>query len=464
MDWISNVFVALLLTDISGTLFYAMGMIFRKIWFRKDVRLIRFQTLVTLYAYVVPVVYLILYVGRRISEHKYGGINLFFNTPRTIELFAILGWVWVALFLALLTYKLYRRYRWVAICKGNIPEEDEMIERCFSEICAELGIEGRVSLCRNDSVDMPCITYHHGMVVILPLNQYTKEEAEVILYHELCHYLEKDMPLRTFGILVTLLHVFNPVVHIMLRQMTLICEMCCDRMVCEKAAHRFSEQQYFQVIFDMLKTDRKRERYQLFALIDHRSHYERRVACMSEYHLSGGIKKGTALVLAACFLLGSSFTSLAAGAKVTGAYEGYAKETCERTFLDESDSVDQEVIAELARKYNIDPEDIVIMDDVNMEARGRTINVGWTVKPGKIYMSGGFSEDVGDQVKILVVGDPEDMTFWTGIKDPDNIMNCVEGNDIIDFTFDIKIKGRYYFFVENLSETESLIIDATIVK
>lgn len=464
MDWISNVFVVLLLTDISGTLFYAMGMIFRKIWFRKDARLIRFQMLVVLCAYVVPLVYFILYLERRMTEHRFSGINLFFNTPRTIELFAILGWVWLALFLMLLTYKLYCRHRWVAVCKGNIPEEDEMIRRRFSEICAELGIEGKVSLCRNDSIDMPCITYYHGMVVILPLNRYTEEEAEVILCHELCHYLEKDMPLRTFGILVTLLHVFNPVVHIMLRQMTLICEMSCDRLTCEKAGHRFSEQQYFQVIFDMLKPDRKRERYQLFALIDHRSHYERRVACMREYHLSGGIKKGTALVLAACFLLGSSFTSLAAGAKVTGAYEGYTNATSEWTFLGETDNVDQQAAAELARIYNVDPEDVVIMDDINMNGRGRTINVGWTVKPGKIYMSGGFSEEEGDQVKIVVVGEPADMTFWTGIKDPDNIMNCVEGNDIVEYTFDIEINGRYYFFVKNLSETQSLIIDAMIIK
>lgn len=423
-----------------------------------------FESIVVLCAYMVPLVYFVLLLDRQRDDNRSGTFNLFYNTPRTMELFAIMGWVWVGLFVVLLAYKLYRRHRWTMICRGNIPEEDERVQSRFLEICAELGIGGKVSLYRNDSIDVPCITYYHETVVLLPLNMYTDEEIEVIFYHELCHYLEKDMPLKTFGILISLLHVFNPAVHIMLRQMTLFCEMSCDRLVCEKAKHRFSEQQYFQVIFDMLKEDNKRERFQLFALVDDRSNYERRVAAMSEYHVSGGIRKSMSLMLAAVFLLGSSFTSLAAGAGVSGAYEGYAEATSEWSSKGEINSIDQQAIIELAKTYNLDPEDIVIMDDINMDGRGRTVDIDWNVRAGKTYMSVGFTEEVGDEVTIFVVGDPADITFWTGLKDPDNIMNYVEGNDIVDATFEIEMKGRYYFFVKNWSETEDLAINATIVK
>lgn len=464
MDWVSNLFIALLMTDISGTLFYIIGMIFRKIWFKKDVRLVRFETIVVLGAYTVPLVYFVLQIGRWIEKGRHSSINLFYNTPRTMELFTILGWVWVELFLILLAYKLYCRHRWIMVCRGNIPEEDEMTKRRFKEICAELGIEGKVALCRNDSIEVPCITYYHGTVVILPLNKYTEEEVEIILYHELCHYLERDLPLRTFGIVVTLLHVFNPIVHIMSRHMTLVCEMSCDRLVCERAKNRFTEQHYFQVIFDMLKGDRKRERYQLFALVDDRTNYERRVACMSQFHMSGGIKKSAALVLAACFLLGSSFTSLAAGVKMTGVYEGYAEETSVKNSLENIDSENQKAIEEMARLYNLDPDNIVMMDDINMEGRGRTINIEWEMDAGETFMSGGFTESEGNFVEVRVVGDPKDVSYQTGIKDPDNIMNYVEGNDIVDFTYEVPVNGRYYFFVVNLSKTESLHINALIVK
>lgn len=464
MDWISNLFCALLLTNISGTLFYVIGIIFRKIWFRRDVRLIRFSTTVILCAYVMPVVYFIIWIDRQVKGSQNGSINMFYNTPQTIEVFAMMGWVWIILFLLLLTYKLYRRHQWIMVCKGNIPEEDEATKRCFSEICAELGIEGKVALCRNDSVDMPCITYYQGMVVILPLDRYTEEETEIILYHELCHYVEKDMALKAFGIIISLLHVFNPIVHIMLRHMTLICEMCCDRMVCERAVKRFSEKQYFQTIFNMLNEDKKRERYQLFALADDRSNYERRVAAMSEYRIKGGFKKGAAMIMAVTFLLGSSFSSLAAGAELVDAYEGYAEGTQVRTSYEDVDAADRAAMEEVARIYNLDPDDIVMMDDINMNGRGRTIQFEWNVLAGKTFMSGGFTEDVGDVVEGRVVGDPSDRTFQTGLKDPDNIMHCAEGNDIVDFRHEIEDEGRYYFFVINPSETEDLGITALIVK
>lgn len=464
MDWISNLFIALLMTDISGTLFYAIGIIFRKIWFKKDARLIRFMTIAVLCSYVVPLTYFVLRISRRINENMYSSVNPFYNTPRIMELCQFLGCVWIVLFLALLSYKLFCRYRWAMICRGNIPEEDEMTKRRFTEICTELGIEGKVSLYRNDSVNVPCITYHHGMVVILPLVQYTEEEVEIILYHELCHYLEKDMPLKTFGILITLLHVFNPAVHFMLKQMSLVCEMSCDRLACEKATHRFTQQHYFQVIFDMMKPDKKRRRYQLFALVDDRTNYERRVACMSEYRMSGGMKKSAALVLAACFLLGSSFTSLAVGAKMTSVYEGYAEATSVKSSMEDIDAIDRAAINDLAKRYNLDPDDIVIMDDVNMNGRGRTIDIEWNVKEGKTYMSTGFLVDEGIEVHGLVAADPTDITFQTGIKDMDNIMNYVEGSDIVDFVYTAPVDGRYYFFVINSSETEKLHIEATIAK
>lgn len=464
MDWVSNLFIALLMTDISGTLFYIIGVIFRKVWFKKDARLIRFVTIVILCSYVVPLVYFVLQAERWINENMHSSINLFYNTPRTMEVFEVLGCVWIALFLMLLAYKLVCRHRWAMICRGNITEEDEMTKRRFTEICRELGIEGKISLCRNDSVSVPCITYHHGMVVILPFVQYTEDEVEIILYHELCHYLEKDMPLKTFGILIALLHVFNPLVHLMLKQMSLMCEISCDRLACEKAKDRFTQQHYCQVILNMMKTDTKRCRYQLFALVDDRTNYERRVACMSEYRMSGGIRKSVALGLAACFLLGSSFTSLAIGAKMTDVYEGYAEDTSVKSSIGDIDAADLKAMNELASMYHLDPNDIVIMDDINMEGRGRTIDIEWNVTAGKTFMSAGFLEDEGREVKGLVVGDPMDITFQTGIKDTDNIMNYAEGSDTVDFTYEIPENGRYYFFVVNLCETRDLHIDAMIAR
>lgn len=467
MDWISNLFIALLFTDITGTLFFFIGLLFKWTLFRNDVKFFRFLTIATLCGYTVPFVYIILYVSRRIITALSGrsNANLFYNTPTTIELFAKLGLIWLTMFLALFAFRLYRGYWWNYTCRGNIPEEDEMVEQRFRDICTELGIEeGKISLYRNDSVDIPCITYWHGPAVILPLVKLKRKEVDVILYHELCHYLEKDLRLKRWSIIVTLIHAFNPIAHILLEQMNLVCEECCDRMACEKGEQNFTMGEYFKVIRDLLLTKGKRERYQLFALFDTKSNYERRVMLMSNYILHGSMKKGMTLVLSVCFLLGSSITALAAGNELTDTYTGITKETSEITSDSAADNMDEEVFEELCRAYDLDPDKVVMMGDDSVELYDLVNVVKWDVPPDTTYMTSGFKESEGDMVSIAVAADPDDITFQTGIKDPKQIMHYVEGEDQVSHTFEIKIAGRYYFFVTNLSEEEELYIEATVIK
>ena len=177
MDWASNLFVVLFLTNITGTIFFFAGRLFKQ-QTERDVVFLRFLTKATLFAYLVPFVYIILYLGRRLRTITMkNDINLFYNTPLTWELYAVLGCVWVGLFLMLLGYRLYRRRSLVELCRGNISEEDEKITRAFEDVCTGLGIGGEVSLCRNDSVSVPCITYYHGFIVILPLKNYTEKRS-----------------------------------------------------------------------------------------------------------------------------------------------------------------------------------------------------------------------------------------------------------------------------------------------
>lgn len=471
MDWASNLFIALLLTDITGTIFFLVGELFKRM-FKTDVRFQRFLTKVILYAYLIPFVYIILYLDRRFRVAKLeSNINLFYSTPAILLVNAVLGCIWIGLFLVLLAYRLYRRYGWIQICKGNIPEEDEKIFKVFTDICTELGIKGKISVCRNDSVHMPCITYYHGFTIILPLIRYTEEEARVILYHELCHYLNGDLYLKTVSIIVTLLHVFNPAVHRLMDDMDLICEKYCDRVTCEKGLNAFTEAEYFKMILRLLMDDGKKDKYQLFALADEKSNYERRVECMLGYHKRGGLKKGTAVVLSVCFLLGNSVTSLAAGDGVAMTY----KELADRTSVMRTDAVsavdgessgigsEEDVLQELSKVYNIDPNKVVMEDD-DVELYVKVRQITWTIDPGYTYVSSGFSQDEGDIVCITCEGDPEDVDYQMGIKDPDCIMRYVEGSGKIHHDFTIEIAGRHYFFVINPSETETLHIEAAIVR
>lgn len=477
MNWASNLFVLLFMLDITGTIFFLIGGIFRKL-IKNDVVFLRFLTKTTLYAYLVPFVYVILYLTKRIEaislESNY---NLFYNTPLILELNAVLGCIWIVLFLVLLIYRLYRRYRWVQICRGNIPEEDDKVMQVFAQTCAGLGIDGKVSLCRNDSIDTPCITRYHGYIVMLPLVRYTEEEVRIIFYHELCHYLNGDLYLKATGCIVALLHVFNPAVHILMKQLDLICEQCCDRAACKKGKEIFTKQEYFRIILKSVVGGSRNDRYQLFALADDKSNYERRVEYMFGYHENGGLKKGSAIVLAVSFLLGSSITSLAAGDGLTDSYRDLANNTgvvstyepIEADILevaaDSADVTDEEVIEFMAKTFGLDPEKIIIVDDgIEPYGDNEPWHITWTIEPEYTYMSSGFKQVVGDVVNVIVYGTPEDQEYRMGIMDPKLTMWCVEGSGKLDMRYTVEIKGRHYFFVTNLNKTDDLHVEAYIFR
>ncbi|MCM1122735.1 MAG: M56 family metallopeptidase [Eubacterium sp.] len=470
MDWISNLFVVLLLTDLTGTIFFMVSEALKRIPLGRDIRFQRFLTDVTLCSFLVPFVYFVMYVDKRMHTIELeSNINLFYDTPWIRVANAALGCVWVGLFLGLLSYRLYRRCKWAMTCRGNIPEEDETVTRVFEKVSAELGISGKVSLYRNDSVDIPCITYHHGFVVMLPLIRYTEEQAEVIFYHELCHFLNHDMYVKTIGSIVALLHVFNPAVHYMLDEMDLLCEEYCDGVACEKGKVAFTREKYFQTILDLLLTDGRKEKYQLFALVDSRSNYERRVEYMLYNHKHGGIKKGAALLMAACFLFGSSTSALAAGNGVANVYQELAESTSVKkdAVVDDVNFIcntDDKVLLELMRVYDLDPDNVVMTDDEIIVGPHRSSrNITWTIPAATTYMTSGFKVDVGDKIYAMVVGVPEDIDYETGIKDPESIMYYTTGSGVTGFEYEVVLKGRHYFFVSNLSETEELHVDATVI-
>ena len=259
--------------------------------------------------------------------------------------------------------------------------------------------------------------------------------------------------------------------------MDLLCEERCDRVACEKGKSIFTRAEYFRVILESLVTDGKRERYQLFKLVDDKTNYERRVEYMMGYHEHGGIKKGTALVLSVCFLLGSGFTSLAAGGGVTVAYEELAKATSVRTadvmevsanpgIAVDLNNINEEVRMESARAYNLNPEDVIIVDFPEPYIFGDDtfINLTWTIPKGKTYMSTGFTQEVGDAVSAMVVGTPDNIEYEFGIKDPKQIMRYAEGDGTCSHEFEIKIKGRHYFYITNRSDTEELHVEVSIIR
>lgn len=466
MECIINLFIALIMTDITGTIFYLMGLLFWKIWFQRDVVWKRFCLRIVLAAYSVPVVFGIIYVKRLVQWRGAGeleGFTIFYSTPRVRMILYLMGCLWFTIVIIVLLIKLYRYLGWRKICLGNIPEEDEETQELFDRICGELGLTGKVSLCRNDMISVPCITRCRGAAIVLPFVKYTRDQAEVVFYHELCHYAERDMWIKNLTVLIGILHGFNPLVHISTKQVQLVCEESCDRLACKRGESAFSSWRYFQIIFNMMQEGQRMEHYELFLLFDSELDYERRVKCMCNSHGRKHLKKGLAVALSVCFLLGSSLTAYAAGDALAGECTGMSWGTNEYTTIGTVDAEMEQFMME----NNLDPSKVTIIpvedDLLDGVERGLT-TFDWQIPAGGTFMSSGFRAYEGDEVAVSATGYPEDIEYRIGLKDPDDIMHYLGGTGVVAGKVIIQEDGRHYFFISNMSETETLDVQASLVK
>lgn len=202
---------------------------------------------------------------------------------------------------------------------------------------------------------------------------------------------------------------------------------------------------------------------------------------MFDYHKHGKMKKGAALVVAACFLLGSSASALAAGNGVAKAYQGLAADTSVKEFTkadvlysdeDLGDAVSLSVDAGwensevnlITKPYDLDPDKVVMTGDEVIIGPGReTRGITWTIPAGMTFMTSGFKVKTGDRMSAMVVPTPDDIEYETGFKDGKDIMHCVLITGINGVVYTVEDDGRHYFYITNPSETEELHIEASVI-
>lgn len=465
MEWITNLSIALLLTDMTGTIFLCVGLYFWNRWFEGRVLWKRFCLRVILIAYSVPVVYAMTCLKFRVKMKIFGEENktcLYYATPKVKTILYVFGCVWIIAMILLMVFHLYRYLKWREVCMGNIPEEDENIQKLFDAICEQMGIAGKIQLCRNDLIEIPCYTSCGGSTVMLPFIVYTEDEARLVLSHELGHYKEKDMWLKSWCMAVKFIHGFNPGAYFVLEWAMLICEESCDRLVCGMNEVKAHEKQYFQTIFDMMQTGKQKDRPHLFALFNTAKNYERRVLCMRMELEGKKMKKSVVVALSACFILGSSMTAWAAGDALTNSYEDMVKETCDYKL----DATEQKHLEEFALENGIDS-DSIVMVDMDLDnlgiARGTTF-LEWDIPAGKTFMTTGFRMQEGSELTVALQGTPEDMEYWTGINDNFDYSIYVVGKGTMTHTFEIQESSRYFFFIMNPSEDEEIHVEGTFMK
>ena len=86
-------------------------------------------------------------------------------------------------------------------------------------------------LYRSPYVTTPMLIGIFNPEIILPDREYSDEQLQSILQHELTHLRRKDVAVKWLSLLACALHWFNPIVWLMRREIERVCELACDEAV-----------------------------------------------------------------------------------------------------------------------------------------------------------------------------------------------------------------------------------------
>jgi beta-lactamase regulating signal transducer with metallopeptidase domain len=84
---------------------------------------------------------------------------------------------------------------------------------------------------RNPNVQTPMLIGFFTPAIVLPDIDYSTQELDNILMHELTHYRRRDLRIKWLSVIVGAIHWFNPIVWIFRREISRICELACDEAV-----------------------------------------------------------------------------------------------------------------------------------------------------------------------------------------------------------------------------------------
>lgn len=216
--------------------------------------------------------------------------------------------IWLAAALGLLLRKVtiyqgFIRY----IQAGLTPVSNmEMLDR-LSAAAEQMGVKKPVELCVNPLISSPLLIGFFHPCIVLPSADIPQKDFHYIVLHELIHYQRRDMLYKWLVQATVCLHWFNPLVHLMSREITKACEFSCDeavlvRMGCDSA------QEYGRTLLDaMAAVGRYREDFGAVTLSGNKQLLKERLGAIMRFK-----RKSTAIrlltgALTLCMVLGAIF-------------------------------------------------------------------------------------------------------------------------------------------------------------
>ncbi len=231
--------------------------------------------------------------------------------------------VWLAAALGLLIRKVTIYQDFVRYIKAGLTQvsDTEILDR-LSGVAERAGIRRPIELCVNPLVSSPLLIGFFCPCIVLPKVDISERDFQYIVLHELTHYKRRDMFYKWLVQITVCMHWFNPLVHLMCREITKACEFSCDEAVLEKTGCD-SAQDYGKTLLDaMAAVGRYRENLGAVTLSENKRLLKERLGAIMNFRRKTKAMRFLTGALTLGVICGAAFLGVYSVAEASGQEPG----------------------------------------------------------------------------------------------------------------------------------------------
>lgn len=222
-----------------------------------------------------------------------------------------IGLLWLLIALGMLIRKVTAYQSFVRYVSAGAEEVSDLtFLEALAEIKAQMGVDRRVELCVNPLLSSPTLTGIFRLCIVLPSTDVSPEDFRYIVFHELVHGKRWDILYKWLVQIAVCLHWFNPLAHLMSREIEKACEFSCDEAVVAGTGYE-NARDYGKTLLDSMAAVGKYRETPIGVSMNAGKELlkERLGAIMSCGKKSGTVRIMTA-VLTVCIISGAVFVGI----------------------------------------------------------------------------------------------------------------------------------------------------------
>ena len=262
--------------------------------------------------------------------------------------------IWLVVALGLLTRKITLYQGFIRYIKaGSSPVSDIELLNLLSTAAEQLGIKRPVELCVDPLVSSPLLIGFLRPCIVLPSADIPEKDLRYTILHELVHYKRRDMFYKWLVQITVCLHWFNPLVHLMSREITRACEFSCDEAVLAKMGSG-SAQDYGKTLLNaMAAVEGYSENLGAVTLSENKQLLKERICAIMNFKETSAAVRFLTGALTLCIMFGAAFVGVYPVASAVGPTAGRPRVVTDKTPA-QGDKGSNDYAAQAERYYEAD--------------------------------------------------------------------------------------------------------------